>query len=338
MRGGVKRFFIFLTGLFLAAVSAGVWVYRDLDHYAQGPAGNGKFEKRVTLRSGQGLDSMVAVFCAEGIVSDALRFKITARLKGYDRKLKAGEYLLSPELTPIEILEKLASGDIYLHRFTVPEGYTLRQIAALTADAGLGDPETFLRLAGSEAFIQSKQINAKSLEGYLFPDTYYFPQNPGEEVILSTMIRRFHSIFNPEWRKRAAQLNLSVHGVVTLASIIEKETGAIEEMPVISSVFHNRLKKNMRLESDPTVIYGILDFDGNLTRKHLETLTPYNTYRIEGLPPGPIANPGREALAAALYPADTPFLFFVSKGDKTHYFSSTLKEHNQAVRAYQLSR
>jgi UPF0755 protein len=152
------------------------------------------------------------------------------------------------------------------------------------------------------------------------------------------MIQRFNSVFSDKWNHRAEQLGLSVHEIVTLASIIEKETGAAAEREIISSVFHNRQQKGMRLDSDPTVIYGIEDFDGNLTRKHLRTATSYNTYTRKGLPPGPIANPGRESIRAALYPADTPYLFFVADSDSTHYFSTTLEEHNHAVRKYQLNK
>ena len=150
------------------------------------------------------------------------------------------------------------------------------------------------------------------------------------------MTDRFNTVFTPEWKKRAADLKMSVHEIVTLASIIEKETGAESERPLIASVFHNRLKRKMRLETDPTVIYGISHFNGNLTRKDLATPTPYNTYTIRGLPPGPIANPGAKALEAALYPADTQYLFFVSKKDTTHQFSTNIKDHNRAVRKYQL--
>jgi UPF0755 protein len=152
------------------------------------------------------------------------------------------------------------------------------------------------------------------------------------------MVQRFRETISDRWRARADELGLTLHEIVTLASIIEKETGVPEERPLIASVFHNRLRKGMRLETDPTVIYGIEDFDGNLTRKHLRTPTPYNTYLIKGLPPGPIASPGRASLEAALYPADTDYLFFVARKDRTHQFSSTLEEHQKAVRKYQLRR
>jgi UPF0755 protein len=179
-------------------------------------------------------------------------------------------------------------------------------------------------------------IQAESLEGYLFPDTYYFPRNTPIDRIIQTMLDRFNTVFTPAWADRARGIGLSRHQVVTLASIIEKETGAAGERPLIASVFHNRLARGMRLQSDPTVIYGIEDFDGNLTRAHLETPTPYNTYQVAGLPPGPIASPGRAALEAALFPEETDYLYFVARGDGTHQFSTRLDEHNEAVRRYQL--
>jgi UPF0755 protein len=241
-------------------------------------------------------------------------------------------------MTPAEILDILVSGRVRLYKLTVPEGYNQYQIAALVADADLATADAFLKSAADPALLRAKGIAADSLEGYLFPDTYYFPHQTPPGTIIATMVQNFWSVFTPAFEKRAGELNLSVHQVVTLASIIEKETGIASERPLISSVFHNRLKRGMRLESDPTVIYGIEEFDGNLTRRHLTTRTPYNTYRISGLPPGPIANPGREALKAALYPASTDYLFFVSRQDNTHYFSTNLKDHNRAVRQFQLRR
>lgn len=232
----------------------------------------------------------------------------------------------------------MVEGKVYLHKLTIPEGLNLQQIAALVAQAGFGNEFGFLMAAANISFVQEKGIDAETFEGYLFPDTYYFPGKARPEIIITAMVQRFWTVFTPEWKKRCRELGFSIHEMVTLASIIEKETGAADERPVISSVFHNRLKKRMRLESDPTVIYRIKDFDGNLTRRDLNAPDPYNTYRIRGLPPGPIANPGHESLKAALYPADTPYLYFVSKNDKTHHFSADIEEHNRAVRKYQLRR
>jgi UPF0755 protein len=202
--------------------------------------------------------------------------------------------------------------------------------------SGFDSARDFYQSTLDKELLKKLGIQADTFEGYLFPDTYYFPKNVRRDQIIQTMVDRFRSVFNREWQARSKALGYSVHEIVTLASIIEKETGEGSERPVISSVFHNRLRRRMRLEADPTVIYGINNFNGDITRKDLETPTPYNTYKIEGLPPGPIASPGFASLSAALYPADTAYIFFVAKGDRTHHFSTTYKEHNRAVRKYQL--
>lgn len=261
-----------------------------------------------------------------------------ARIKGFDKHLKAGEYLLSASMPPRRILEIMVKGAVNLHKLTVPEGYNIFQIAELVEIAKFGTRTEFIEKVSDKALLSANGIEAETFEGYLFPDTYFFPRDVAMEQIISAMVNRFRSVFTSEWIARSKSLGFSVHQIVTLASIIEKETGASFERPIISSVFHNRLKKKMRLESDPTVIYGIKNFDGNLTRKHLATITPYNTYRIKGLPEGPIANPGRASLEAALYPENTVFIYFVSKKDSTHHFSTSLKEHNRAVRKYQMNR
>jgi UPF0755 protein len=255
-----------------------------------------------------------------------------------DKRVKAGEYLLSARLAPARIIEMMVGGKVILYKATIPEGYTLRQIAAVVAETKLVTTEDFLKVAEDAERVRSEGIEAETFEGYLFPDTYYFPKDAGPEKIVTAMVRRFHSVFGPEWKNRANELGFSVHEIVTLASIIEKETGLPAERPIISSVFHNRLKKRMRLESDPTVIYGIDGFKGNITRKDLTAERPYNTYRIRGLPPGPIATPGARALEAALFPADTVYLFFVSKNDNSHQFSKNIIDHNRAVGKYQLNR
>jgi UPF0755 protein len=185
--------------------------------------------------------------------------------------------------------------------------------------------------------IKTVGVEANSLEGYLFPDTYRLDKTMPEEAIIKKMVSRFWEIFNVDLQNRSRELGFSYHQVVTLASIIEKETGAEEERRLISAVFHNRLKRKELLQSDPTVIYAVKDFDGNLTREDLKLDSRYNTYRYAGLPPGPIANPGRASLIAALHPAEVDYLYFVSKNDRTHEFSSDLKQHNAAVRKYQLN-
>ena len=310
----------------------------DLLSYADTPSGGDSVKKVVLVHPGEGFTATTLKLKEMGIIQSPLKFKLLALIRGQDKRIKAGEYLFSSVMTPNHILNNLVSGKVQLHKFTVPEGYNLSQIASVVARAGFGTETAFLKAARNHHLAKKLGIEGETFEGYLFPDTYYFPKGETPEKIVSTMVKRFWTVFKPQWKDRANQCGLSIHQVVTLASIIEKETGAPSERPLISSVFHNRLKKRMRLESDPTVIYAITDFDGNLTRKHLATKTPYNTYRIRGLPPGPIANPGAKALEAALYPADTRFLYFVSKEDRTHKFSTNIKDHNMAVRKYQLKR
>jgi UPF0755 protein len=333
----LRYIFAFIGIFFFLLCIGGIYLYSDLHHYAQTPRAERQAEKIVEIRPGQGFSSVLTLLQKQGIVKDPLRFRIVARLKGYDRQIKAGEYRLSLSMSPLTILKKLSEGKVYLRKFTIPEGYTIPQIAKVISDAGLGKREDLMALASQKDFLKELNMQADSLEGYLFPDTYFFPGNtPGKEIF-RTMFRRFRSVFRPEWEERAKELGFTVHEIVTLAAIIEKESGNAKERPLIASVFHNRLKRKMRLQSDPTVIYGIADFDGNLTRKHLNTHTPYNTYRISGLPPGPIACPGEDSLKAALWPAESRYLYFVSKGDGSHEFTTNLKDHNRAVRKFQLS-
>jgi UPF0755 protein len=307
--------------------------------YADRPAqANDPDKVVINVRQGQSLKSIADLLYQKKVIKNSLKLVIIARVKGFGKRLKAGEYLLSAAMSPRQILTVMVKGEVKLHKLTVPEGYNIDQIAGVVTQAGFGSQEEFRKTASDAALAHKLGLKANTLEGYLFPDTYFFQKNVTVEKIISTMVQRFWSIFKPEWKDRGENLGLSVHQVVTLASIIEKETGAAFERPLIASVFHNRLRKKMRLESDPTVIYGIENFDGNLTRKHLKTRTPYNTYKIRGLPIGPIANPGRASMEATLFPEKTAYLYFVSKKDTTHHFSTNLKEHNRAVRKYQLGR
>ena len=332
-----KIIIISVIFVFIGICSLTVFIL-DLRHYALRPTDQKPQKVMMYIPAGQSLKATTDALFKNGIITSPFKFNLVARLKGYDKRLKAGEYALSASMAPIQIMEKLVKGEVELYKITIPEGFNIYQIADLVAEAGFAPNSNFIDAATSADLARKNNINAETLEGYLFPETYYFPKKVKVETIISTMVDRFWKVFNSAWQERADQLGFSIHQIVTLASIIEKETGAPSERPVISSVFHNRLKKKMRLESDPTVIYGLKNFDGNLKRIHLETPTPYNTYQIKGLPVGPIANPGAKALEAALYPADTKFIYFVSKKNKTHQFSTNLKDHNQAVRKYQLRR
>ena len=334
----IRKLIWLVIALFFAGICAAGLLYLHLTSWANRPIGKIELEKLFTVHPGQGLKRTAIALEQEGLITDAFRFTVLARLDKKEKLIKAGEYFISTAMTPNEILGQIVEGRVHLYRLTIPEGFNLAQIAAAVATAGLDSETNFLDTARKPETARSLGIDADTLEGYLFPDTYYFPRGLDSGTIIATMVKQFRTAFKPAWEQRAAELGMSLHEVVTLASIIEKETGEPRERPIIASVFHNRLEKGMRLETDPTVIYGIPDFDGRIRRQHLETVTPYNTYKIKGLPPGPIASPGALALEAALYPATTDYLFFVSKNDGTHQFSVTLKEHNAAVQIYQLGK
>ena len=334
----MKKLRTIISVILFLAFSSLICFFLDLSQFAKKPADTSSSKKVVTIQPGQGFNATNEKLFKAGIIKNRLKFKLYAILKGHDKSIQAGEYLLSSSMPPAIILEFLVNGKVNLHKITIVEGYNLHQIAEIVAKAGFASRTDFYAASTDATFVHKEGIESKTFEGYLFPETYYFPKAITSEKIISTMVDRFRLVFTAKWKKRAEELGLSIHQVVTLASIIEKETGAPFERPIISSVFHNRLKKGMRLEADPTVIYGIKNFNGNLTRKHLTTWSPYNTYKIKGLPIGPIACPGANAIEAALYPADTGFIFFVSKKDTTHKFTTNLKDHNKAIRKYQLRR
>ena len=288
----------------------------------------------VVIREGDGVAEIARRLEAARLVRSALLFRAQARLSGRDRTIQPGVYRFDDAATTNEILQRLADGVAPIE-VTIPEGYTVREIAKLVADRGLGNTDTLLCLADDPEFLLAAGVLGPQLEGFLFPDTYRFAPGTDAGEVLATMVRRFHERFDADRHRRASERGLTVNQVLTLASIIEKETGKPEERPLIAAVFANRLKIGMPLQSDPTVIYGLPAFDGNLTRAHLAYPSPYNTYVVGGLPPGPIANPGLAAIDAALAPADSAALYFVSRNDGSHAFSSTLAEHNRAVNRFQ---
>ncbi|MEO6029194.1 MAG: endolytic transglycosylase MltG [Candidatus Binatia bacterium] len=290
----------------------------------------------VVVREGAGVAEIAQRLEAAGVVQSALVFRLWARLAGRDRSIQPGTYHFENATDMSGVLTRLAAGVEPLE-VTIPEGLTVREIADLLATRGLGSAESFRCLASDPAFLLAAGVPGPQLEGFLFPDTYRFlpPEEPSE--VLGTMVRRFHDRFDAEHHRRAHERHLTVNEVLTLASIIEKETGKASERPLIAAVFANRLRIGMPLQSDPTVIYSLPAFDGNLTRADLANPSPYNTYVARGLPPGPIANPGLAAIDAALAPADSPALYFVSRNDGSHEFSTTLAEHNRAVTRFQRS-
>ncbi len=310
-------------------LGTGTWIWM----YAATPS-SGTGAVTVFIPKGAGVRRISAILDRQGLVADDIRFLILARLTGRAGRLQAGEYRLPRGRTPLQILRLLAQGEVIRHQVTIPEGLNISQIATLLAKDHWIDRQRFLALTRDPEFIKTLGLHQASLEGYLFPDTYSLIRGQVDErTIISLMVHQFHHV----WREitKKSKPRLSPRQVVTLASIVEKETGKARERPLIARVFLNRLQRNMRLQSDPTVIYGTPDFNGDLTRADLERKTPYNTYVIFGLPPGPICNPGRASLEAVLHPADSPALYFVSRNDGSHCFSTTLKEHNRAVFKYQ---
>lgn len=334
----MKRYIKITVPVLFIAVIAAIYFTFDLINYAKTPAGIDKTEKILNVGKKESFSVTIKNLSDAGIIKDPIKFRLLALVKRYDTKIKAGEYALSSSMPPAVILDMMVRGKTYLHKITIPEGYNLRQIASVVSAAGFGTEKDFLIKTADFSFISKHGIDAESLEGYIYPDTYYFTKDESVENIISATIDRLWSVYKPEWKARADELGFSTHQIITLASIIEKETGDKDERELVASVFFNRLKKGMRLETDPTVIYGIKNFDGNITRKHLSAKNPYNTYKIDGLPPGPIASPGRDSIKATLYPAETSYLFFVSKNNGTHHFSANLREHNRAVNKYQRNR
>ncbi len=333
MKESLKNILFVLTVAFAAAV-LWVWSYG----LAPGPGGNGGVQ--VVIPPGASFRNIEKKLVQAGIIRPDMRFRLTALMMGLSRGLKAGDYILDPSMSPAAVLERLARGSARLKAVTIPEGYNIRQIDRLFAGQGWSAPGEVSRLAHDPAFIAELGLAADSLEGYLFPDTYFFVrggQKPRD--MLAAMVAQCRKVM----RELRAEERLGARGMttrefLTLASIVEKESGRPDEQPLIARVFLNRLRRGMRLQADPTVIYGIKDFNGNLTRRDLETPGPYNTYINKGLPPGPICNPGRSAMRAVLEPAKGNYLYFVSRNDGSHYFSTTLASHNRAVARYQKHR
>ncbi len=312
----------------------GIYLYSKL--YT--PASRSALPSLFLVKRGMSFNAIARGLQKEGFLKETRGIKIAAYIKGAHKKIKAGEYELSAQMTPMALLNVLVEGRTKSYPVTFPEGYNIKEIAALIEKKGLGSKDDFIEYAMDAGAAAGFGLKGESLEGYLFPDTYNFTKVATTEDIIRKMVATFKAVYAREFQEETEKQGLTVLELVTLASIIEKETGRVDEMPLISAVFRNRLRKGIRLGSDPTVIYGIKDYNGNITKKHLLTHTPYNTYRNYGLPPGPIASPGRAALQAALNPAEVKFLYFVSRNDGTHKFSNTLKEHNRAVRKFQKRR
>ncbi|ODS51953.1 MAG: hypothetical protein ABS36_19275 [Acidobacteria bacterium SCN 69-37] len=323
----------------LALVAAGAvwWIFVRVGTPYRGFTGGEVF---VELPAGTSVSGMADRLAAAGIVPDALTFRLAARLSGQERRLQAGEYRFADAATPTEVVARLARGDVFVLPITFREGLTIPEMAGVFEAAGLGPAESFRTAAGRVDLIRDLDPAADDLEGYLFPSTYTVSRRTTADELVAAMVSQFRRVY-ADLRGRADTSSLSLREIVTLASVVERETAAPDERPMVAAVFLNRLRRGMPLQTDPTVIYAMMRlgrWTGNIRRSDLQMEHPYNTYRNPGLPPGPIAAPGRSALEAVLDPANVPYLYFVSRNDGTHVFSSTLTEHNRAVNEWQRRR
>ena len=274
-----------------------------------------------------------------GVVRDEVVFRVGLWWTGESRNLQAGEYRFNQPVTVLDVIDRLARGEVYTRRITFPEGLTIQEMARIYESQGFGAVRDFILAAGNAALIKDLDAQARDLEGYLFPETYALPRRTAASRLVALMVDRFRATYTDDMRRRAEAQDLTTRQVVTLGSLVEKETGKADERPLVAAVYRNRLKIGMGMQADPTVIYALQKagrYDGNIRREDLAVDSPYNTYRYRGLPPGPIAAPGKASLEAALMPADVPHLYFVSRNDGSHVFASTLAEHNRNVREFQV--
>ncbi len=315
-----------------------------LAYFAMTPASNDEaVESTVLVARGTGPTEIARQLVVGKAISSAEDFLLVGRVMRKWKSIRMGEYRVSSSMTPIEIFSLLASGRSIQHLVTIREGQNMYEVADALEKEGLAARDRVLELCRDVEFMKTLGFSAPfppSLEGYLFPETYSFTRVETPEQMLGTMVRKYRTVWSEIQSRHAARIlavGLSEHQVITLASVIEKETGAPEERPMISSVFHNRLRKKMRLQSDPTTIYGMWErYSGNIRKQDLLTPSPFNTYTIPALPLGPISNPGQHSIEAALNPVESEYLFFVSQNDGRHVFTKTYGEHTSAVKKFQM--
>ena len=332
----MKKLLLYLVLIVTGAGVAGGWFYLRAQEPYRGYEGSEQF---VDIPPGASSFAIGERLVAGGVVRDLQTYRLTLWLSGQGRRLKAGEYRFDHAMTPREVIDKIARGDAFVVTLTFPEGLTIAEMAKIFESHGLGPAAAFVEAAQDAALIHDLDPAARNLEGYLFPETYAVPRKTDAPRLVRLMVGRFGHVFTQEMRDAAAARQLSVRQAVALASIVEKETAKAEERPLVAAVYVNRLRRRMPLQADPTVIFAIQQtgtYTGNLRHGDLMLDSPYNTYRYPGLPPGPIASPGRASLDAAVHPADSDALYFVSRNDGSHVFAKTLDEHNRNVQQYQV--
>jgi len=299
------------------------------------PPANEKVWKEVQVTDGMSFKAIAATLRKEGIIRYRGYFELIGRIEGISRKVRVGYYGLSTNMSLWEVLDALRKGKIIEYEVVIPEGYNVYQIAwTLSGTPLVSDPQEFIKLVKNKEFVHSLGIEADSLEGYLFPDTYFLPKGIKMEDIPRKMVQRYKAAFVDSYRNRAKELGFSEHQIITLASIVEKEAKVPSERKLIAAVYHNRLKLGMKLQADPTAVYGTKAWITKVTAQDLKRKSPYNTYLHKGLPPGPIANPGEGSILATLYPDNADYLFFVAQGDGSHFFSKDFDTHAKAIGRY----
>jgi len=332
----VKRLLL-LAVLFALAAGAGAWVvYQRVQQPFRGFDGPEQF---VEIAPGTGASTIGARLAEAGVVRDARTFRVALWLSGRGRELKAGEYRFDREATPFEVIDRIARGDAYKRLITFREGLTIPEMAQVFEERGFGAAAEFEQAAKNASLIGDLDSEAADLEGYLFPETYALPRGTSAAELVTQMVGLFKRLYAEPLRAEAAAAGFSTRQIVTLASLVEKETARREERPLVAAVYRNRLKVGMGMQADPTVIFALQRagrYDGNLSREDLQFDSHYNTYRYPGLPPGPIASPGLASLEAAVRPAAVSHLYFVSRNDGSHVFADTLAEHNRNVQQWQV--
>ena len=332
----MKKLALVVIVVLLVAGMATFTLYSRANEPYRGYSGDAR---ELEIPAGEGTKAIGQRLVEAGIVRDVITFRVALWLTGDARRLKAGEYLFDRPMTARDVIGKIARGEVDLVNVTFREGLTIAEMAGIFQAQGFGSALSFRDAAGAPALVADLDPLARDLEGYLFPETYAVSRRETAPQMVHAMVDRFKHVLTPALREAAAARGLTVRQFVTLASIVEKETASADERSMVAAVYTNRLRIGMGLQCDPTVIYALQKagrFDGNLRRDDLLFDSPYNTYRYRGLPPGPIAAPGRSSLEAAAHPADQDYLYFVSRNDGTHAFARTLDEHNRNVQEFQV--